>query len=44
MGLFLSFDYIYIFGGINIDCSYGLGYQFEFNNVLLLEVSYNYVY
>jgi hypothetical protein len=44
MGPFLSFDHTYIPGGTNTDRSYGLGYQFEFNNASSLEVSYNYVY
>ena len=44
MGPFLNFDHTYIPGGTLTDRSYGLGYQFEFNNASSLEVSYNYVY
>jgi hypothetical protein len=44
MGPFFDFDHTYIPGGTNTDRSYGLGYQFEFNNASSLELSYNYVY
>lgn len=44
MGLVIDFNYIYIFGGINIDWSYELGYCFEFSNVFFLGMSFNYVY
>ena len=44
MGPFFNFDHTYIPGGTLTDRSYGLGYQFEFNNASSLEMSYNYVY
>ena len=44
MGPFMSYDHTYIPDGTNTDRSYGLGYQFEFNNASALEMSFNHVY
>ena len=44
MGPSVNFDHTYIPGGTLTDRSYGVGYQFAFNNASSLQVNYNYVF